>query len=88
MSVELLNFDSFMNEPLPEDSSFKRSPAQFQSEVNVINMYNLSMGLPLDDQRFEERNAKLSGDAKDTVVLITDFEQVWVVLSGIMECRV
>ena len=74
--AELRDFSSFMSEALPEDSSFKRSPAQFQSEVNVINMYNISMGLPLDEQRFGERSAKLEQDARETVLLVTDFEPV------------
>lgn len=77
-----------MSESLQEDSSFKRSPAQLQSEVNIINMYNISMGLPLDEQRFQERSVKLSADAKDTVLLITNFDPVWSFVRILKDCRV
>ena len=74
--VDLRDLSIFLGESLVQDSLLLRCPAQFQQEINVIHMYNIPVGMPLEESRFKEREQKLEEEVRSNVLLVTDFDQV------------
>ena len=74
--VDLRDLSIFLGESLVQDCLLLRCPAQFQQEINVIHMYNIPVGMPLEESRFKEREQKLEEEVRRNVLLVTDFDQV------------
>ena len=71
--------DDFWKTDLPQDyvkNSLIKVPAQFQAEMNIVNMYNLSYGLPIREDLFEERQKELHETSMKTVLLASEFPLV------------
>lgn len=71
--------DDFWKTELPQDyvkNSLIKVPAQFQAEMNIVNMYNLSYGLPIREDLFEERQKELRETSMKTVLLASEFPLV------------
>lgn len=74
--IDLKSLKAFWEKPLPQDfvtNSLIKVPVQFQSEMNVINMHNLTCGLPLREDLFERRQTDLHTTASKTVLLASEF---------------
>ena len=48
-------------------------PVQFQSEMNIINLYNLPYGLPLREDLFTARQTELQTTSNNTVLVASEF---------------
>ena len=51
-------------------------PVQFQSEMNIINLYNLPYGLPLREDLFATRQSELQESLSRTVLVASEFPVV------------
>lgn len=49
---------------------------QFQYAMNVINMYKMKYGMPLNLDEFKKQQEGLVEEYKKNVVLVTGFEDV------------
>lgn len=45
--------------------------------MNVINMYNMKYGMPLNVDEYKTKQQELVDEFNKTVVLVTGFEEVW-----------
>ena len=74
--LDLKSLKSFWEKPLPQDfvgNVLMKIPAQFQSEMNVINLHNLPYGLPLREDLFAARQAELQTCSVRTVLVASEF---------------
>ena len=86
--VELSHLDNFWNSDLPQDfvkNSLVKVPAQFQAEMNTVNMYSIPYGVPLREDLFEQRQKELRETSMSTVLLASEFPLVGIV--GEIESR-
>ena len=80
--VELSHLDNFWNSDLPQDfvkNSLVKVPAQFQAEMNTVNMYTIPYGLPLREDLYEQRQKELQETSMSTVLLASEFPLVGMV---------
>ena len=80
--------DNFWNSDLPQDfvkNSLVKVPAQFQAEMNTVNMYSIPYGVPLREDLFEQRQKELRETSMSTVLLASEFPLVGIV--GEIESR-
>ena len=71
--------ENFWNSELPQDfvnNSLVKVPAQFQAEMNTVNLYNIPYGLPLREDLFGLRQKELRENGMNTVLLASDFPLV------------
>lgn len=70
---------TFISTPLSTsglDNIYYRQPVQFQYGLNVVNMYNLQFGMPINQDEFKVKQQELVEEYNKNVVLVTDFEEV------------
>lgn len=75
----MVNLNSFFTTPLSTvhlDNLYIRQPVQFQYAMNVINMYNMKYGMPLNVDEYKTKQQELVDEFNKTVVLVTGFEEV------------
>lgn len=76
------HLDNFWNSDLPQDfvkNSLVKVPAQFQAEMNTVNMYTIPYGLPLREDLYEQRQKELQETSMSTVLLASEFPLVGMV---------
>ena len=77
--VDLRDLNAFWEKALPQDNvanSLVRSPCQFQTQMNTINMFNIAVVMPVQTEQFAAREAELEKTAHQLVLLASEFPLV------------
>ena len=70
---------AFFTKPLPLaalNNRYERHPVQFQYGMNVINMYKMKSGMPLNGEEFKKKQQEMVEEFTKNCVLVTGFEEV------------
>lgn len=78
-SVDLRDLNAFWERSLPQDyvtNPLMRSPCQFQAQMNTINMFNIAVVMPVQEELFATREAELEKTSRQLVLLASEFPLV------------